>query len=241
MLTQARGLDVTETRSALEAALLETDEIKRLDPPYNVQLRSQDRDAWFASPELSEATTRPEAARWVGPVPSRFALAAFGGVRALALGADLAPDLIARAMGMPPAWSPEIDTFRAGWASFQERHVHLMRSRSPWAKTSKRSGAVREALEESADDPQLSVRAWDADRVRRHLERAVLAGGQLMRRARWLCLASDASFAFREQGTEWAAADRVPRRPDHGSGPAPGRGRPVPAGTSGPGSSGSAA
>ncbi|MBW2523816.1 MAG: GIY-YIG nuclease family protein, partial [Deltaproteobacteria bacterium] len=39
LLTQVRDVAVTATKTALEAALLETDEIKRLDPPYNVALR----------------------------------------------------------------------------------------------------------------------------------------------------------------------------------------------------------
>ena len=38
MLTQVHTVDVTPTASVVEAALLETDEIKRLAPPYNVQL-----------------------------------------------------------------------------------------------------------------------------------------------------------------------------------------------------------
>ena len=38
MLSQARDISVTETATALEAALLECDEIKRCAPPYNVAL-----------------------------------------------------------------------------------------------------------------------------------------------------------------------------------------------------------
>jgi DNA polymerase-3 subunit epsilon len=49
MLSQAHDIKVTQTSSAVEAALLETDEIKRIDAPYNVQLRARDRSAWFAS------------------------------------------------------------------------------------------------------------------------------------------------------------------------------------------------
>ncbi|RJQ83930.1 MAG: hypothetical protein C4519_05935 [Desulfobacteraceae bacterium] len=39
MLTQARALDFAATASALEAAVLESDEIKRHCPPYNIALR----------------------------------------------------------------------------------------------------------------------------------------------------------------------------------------------------------
>ncbi len=56
LLTQVHDVDVTETASQVEAALLETDEIKRLDPPYNVQLRAAGRQAWYASADLRDAT-----------------------------------------------------------------------------------------------------------------------------------------------------------------------------------------
>ena len=55
MLTQVHDVSPTPTASLVEAALLETDEIKRLDPPYNVQLRSAGRQAWFASGDLRVA------------------------------------------------------------------------------------------------------------------------------------------------------------------------------------------
>jgi DNA polymerase-3 subunit epsilon len=43
MLTQARDISYTVTATALEAALLESDEIKRWSPPYNVALRARGR------------------------------------------------------------------------------------------------------------------------------------------------------------------------------------------------------
>ncbi len=47
MLTQVWDLQVTTVGSPLEAALLETDEIKRLDPPYNVSLKVGHRELAF--------------------------------------------------------------------------------------------------------------------------------------------------------------------------------------------------
>ena len=71
LLTQVHDVDVTETASQLEAALLETDEIKRLDPPYNVQLRAAGRQAWYASSDLRDATPARDAVHRIGPLPSR--------------------------------------------------------------------------------------------------------------------------------------------------------------------------
>lgn len=50
LITQVWSLETTEVGSPFEAALLETDEIKRLDPPYNQQLKHHDRQIWFAHP-----------------------------------------------------------------------------------------------------------------------------------------------------------------------------------------------
>lgn len=50
MLTQARDVSFTVTATALEAALLESDEIKRCAPPYNVALRASGR-SFVRTPE----------------------------------------------------------------------------------------------------------------------------------------------------------------------------------------------
>ena len=47
-------------------------------------------------------------------------------------------------------------------------------------------------------DPDEEDKSWDPDRVARHLTRVVVFGGQLLRRARWLCLLSDAAVAWSE-------------------------------------------
>ena len=56
MLTQTWDLNFTECGSALEAALLETDEIKRLDPPYNVSLKRGKRKLVFYSRDFVHAS-----------------------------------------------------------------------------------------------------------------------------------------------------------------------------------------
>lgn len=76
MLSQAAGLDVTTTGSALEAALLESEEIKRNRPPYNVALQEGNRQLWFCSRDFQPFSTRPDARHRIGPVPSREAYAA---------------------------------------------------------------------------------------------------------------------------------------------------------------------
>jgi DNA polymerase-3 subunit epsilon len=220
MLTQARDIAVTETATPLEAAMLESDEIKRHDPPYNVQLRTRDRSAWFASRDLAAAAPAPDHAHRLGPLPSRLSLAPLAAVRALLCGEEPTELLRARAVGVPSPYAPEPAPFAEGWAAFVAQHLVAVRSRTPWGVLLKASKALWRLWNEAGldeTDEGDAPEAWDADRVRRHLERAVLLGGQLSRRARWLCLLSESVVAFRDLGARRrllsiSAAEVVERR-----------------------------
>jgi DNA polymerase-3 subunit epsilon len=200
MLTQVHTVDVTPAESALEAALLESDEIKRLHPAYNVQLREGERRAWFASADLANAAPGPDSLHRIGPLPSRWALTSLAAIRALAAGGDPS-DVRARAaaVGVPPAYAPDEALFARAWQAFAAQHL-AGQAGSSWHALLRaaRRLAVTGVSDGGADDTPPDV--WDLDRVRRHLDRAVLRGGQLVRRARWLVLLSDASVAFRERG-----------------------------------------
>src|SRR5262249_27241860 len=98
LLSQVHDIVHTETASLLEAALLESDEIKRIDPPYNVQLRTGDRSAWFASRDLRDAATTPDSVHSVGPLPSERALSPLRALIALAEGVEATPRLRATAL-----------------------------------------------------------------------------------------------------------------------------------------------
>lgn len=67
MLAQVWDLDVTDCGSPLEAALLESDEIKRLNPPYNVMLRTGRRHLVFYNQEFSESSREQSATFSRGP------------------------------------------------------------------------------------------------------------------------------------------------------------------------------
>ncbi len=202
MLTQVHDIDVTPVNTVLEAALLETDEIKRLTPPYNVQLLEGERRAWFASADLERAAPAPDDLHRLGPLPSRWSLTSLAAIRALAASGDLA-DLRARstAVGVPPSFAPDEATFAAAWTIFRGQHLSDV-TRNVWhalLRASKRLVATGVEDDASSDAPP---DVWDVPRVRRHLDRALLRGGQLVRRARWLVLLSDASIAFREVGND---------------------------------------
>jgi DNA polymerase-3 subunit epsilon len=67
MLTRAYDLQVTECDTPLEAAILETDEIKRLNPPYNVVLKTGRRQLVYYDRELREWSSERNTQHMVGP------------------------------------------------------------------------------------------------------------------------------------------------------------------------------
>jgi DNA polymerase III subunit epsilon len=67
MLTQVSDLDFVETGSALEAALLESDEIKRLDPPYNISLKTGNRNLIYYSKDFLASSSVQDDAHPLGP------------------------------------------------------------------------------------------------------------------------------------------------------------------------------
>jgi hypothetical protein len=198
MLTQVSDVAVTQTASALEAALLEVDEIKRLDPPYNVQLRDGDRRVWFADRALVRASDEPDDAHPVGPLPSRGTALALGAIHALVRGAEATPERMAIATGVPRPFAPDARSFAEGLASFRGAHrASTMRA------LLRASRGVRIDEDEAADDAPPS--GWDPARVRRRLDRSLAGAGRIVRRARWLCILADAVVVFRE-------ADDIRRR-----------------------------
>ncbi len=74
MLSQAQSLDTTVTRTAFEAALVESDEIKKHSPPYNRALRTNERDVLFFSRDLKSTNSQPDSYHSIGPLPSSHCL-----------------------------------------------------------------------------------------------------------------------------------------------------------------------
>ncbi len=195
MLSQAHDVDVTETPSPLEAALLETDEIKRLDPPYNVQLRAGDRSAWFASRSWSATVSSPDEEHRVGPLPSRGALRGLAAMHALLDGVPLDEGLRAAAVGVPTSFAPDAADFDEVWTAFVAEHLSgSAPARTRILRAAKRIVVPAEKAETDDDGPE----GWDPATVRRHLERTIVGEALLVQRARLLALLSDAHVVFTE-------------------------------------------
>ena len=207
MLTQVREVSWSVTETALEAALFESDEIKRLTPPYNVALASTGRSVWYATPDLAHLQEWPDARHRAGPFVSPAPLEAFAVLRALL--ADPRPASLparARAVGAEPGRAPAPDCFADGLARLRERHGPDATA-CGLLRLGARLWALRRAAPGAGPDEQPSLPteaperpAWDAERVALALEETVLRAAHAVRRARWLLRLSECSLAWAEGG-----------------------------------------
>ncbi len=210
MLAQARAVDVTPTGSALEAALLEPDEIKRLRPPYNVALREKDRRLAYWSWTLRHVAPKRDRRHPVGPFllqaprPPLSALLHLldegGGPRAVE---RLSPSVLE----VPRRYAPTSACFRAGLALFVRRHGRWWERGPPARSLQTLDVRLRRChapqTEEHPpvdDDRSLSSERWSAEGVAATLEEVVRRGAHVVRRARWLCALSECSLG-------WAVAE----------------------------------
>ena len=208
MLSQVRDVSCTRTATALEAALLEADEIKRLAPPYNRALTVADRSLWYATADLGDLREASDEMHTVGPLASRALFDSLAALRS-ALSATMPAALAARAkaLGLEPAYAPGPECFAAGCARFAEAHGRLANARDV-LRLGARLWAGRRAKNATAPEPagpgEPPARerrpAWDAERVLEGLEETVLRSAHAVRRARWLVRLSESSLAWSEAG-----------------------------------------
>jgi hypothetical protein len=189
MLSQASDVTFSTTATALESALLEVEEIQRLDPPYNTQLRVAERRAWFASRDFDDVRDAPDADHRVGPLPSRGAVAGLAAMKRLLAGEPPAAALRAAAVRVPEAFAPDPDVFGAAWDAFAPAIPLLV------------AGRALHPLREEETSEQ-ATDGWTPERVGRHLARTLAGESLLVRRARLLCLLVDGYLTFRENGQE---------------------------------------
>jgi DNA polymerase-3 subunit epsilon len=220
MLTQAQELDFTLTESALEASLLESDEIKRFSPPYNIALRKRQRMLVFCSRDLHRHSAVADREYPIGPLPGgRFteAVSAFG--HWITRGCRWSDhDLAARGcnlLGLAPEYAPDIACLKEGLEIFREDHRDLFTNQSPLrlmtglgARLWRLRMEAAEAAESAGDDPNDNDddevqtddtgddHVWTPEAVARYLDHMVMHSAHLIRRARWFCLLSESSLAW---------------------------------------------
>ncbi|MGD2085410.1 MAG: GIY-YIG nuclease family protein [Candidatus Aminicenantes bacterium] len=216
MLTQAAHLEVMVTGSALEAALLEADEIKRHSPPYNIALRQRDREIVFFSRDLREPSPQVDDSHPLGPFPTGKSIPTFATVDALLKGeltgmADT--DICSLTLGIPPEYAPETECFWQGVEIFRQRHRQILKQYEGkfsikglmmLGKLLRQKQMEEMAMAETAESEEengneaseTEETTWTPEGAADFMEAIIRHGAHLIRRSRWFCLLSEASLTW---------------------------------------------
>ena len=223
MLTQARDLDFVPTDSALEAAVLESDEIKRHRPPYNIALRPNGRSLIYGTRDLLKWCNRYDRNYCVGPLPAGRAIES---VRSLAgwlahdmsLGNDGLEHIGATIFDFASDTGPSIAAMQEGFKIFHGSHQEMLKHRSAlravasigaklWRQrviNGQGSNSKPDMEDEAAEVPQDEPASWRAEwtptDVAGVIENVMMHAAHMLRRARWFHLLGNSSLA-------WASAD----------------------------------
>ena len=201
MLSQARAISFDVTPSALEAALIEPDEIKQHRPPYNVALTIENRALWFAPPNLTARSAHPSSQYPLGPFPSAGMLDEFDALAAAE----------SRALGSS-RWGPDPVIFAAGFARLCAVHPELSRQDLGAHDRLLRLGTRlwregrrdRDLEEDNPNEGGRGLSGWTPEFVQASLEWLALRAALARRRAIWLTRLVNSSVVWREPGDSCA-------------------------------------
>jgi DNA polymerase-3 subunit epsilon len=200
--------------SALEAALIEADDIKRYRPPYNIALTSEEREVWFASRDLAERSPCASSTCPLGPFPSAQTLDEFAALARAPFDSQArsrqAFDTHARsgqgvATSMTVRWGIGRSTFDAGYERLCEAHPELSRhDRAPHARLLELGSRLWNdgRRDTEREEPHGPLFTRTPEYVQTTLEWIALRAALAVRRAHWLTRLVDAALVWSEPGTE---------------------------------------
>lgn len=203
MLTQVVGVEVTACETALEAALLESDEIKRLSPRYNIALRMSERTLGYFDRSL--ATVAPDdPAATLGPFSSVQALDGLKLIAGAILADEGAAGGLAPALFLAALVHDEIaeSTLAAGLSLFKSSLPFRAASVSPRKLLAHGAILARRRADKDCDDEEPAEeaaveRTWEPDDVARLLEMTLADAGRALRRSHRLRLLANATVVVR--------------------------------------------
>lgn len=210
LISQVHDIETTVTRTRLEAALLENEEIKRLEPPYNTALRSRGEGPWFFTPDLASVRTTPDNTHRVGPVAVKEpleGLLTLSRVLSGSLRAEAVPSLIEELQLPRRSLKPAVVT--AGVKLFRNRNETLdqgtqtgdllsLGTRLRKRHLDQEQQATAETTDEIAElrlSPPES-RSLSPTDIAESMESLIVSAARLYCRAKWLCLISESTLVW---------------------------------------------
>lgn len=202
MLTQVYDLKVTVCGSPLEAALLETDEIKRLDPRYNISLKANNRGLVFFNREMTEMDFEQSAEFCLGPFSSSIVFESLRNLTACLVSGDFHDNIF---------YDPiEGSLVKDGLAIFCERYSLVLENiqmRSLLAlglwwnrlyemEEDVATEEVDDLLQESSESEEAEI-VLTAEDIAEKIERHVMRAGKTYLRAKKLTRILNADIDFK--------------------------------------------
>lgn len=216
MLSQAKDLTITQTATALEAAVKEADEIKRLSPPFNRALQKKEREITYVSDDLmSFRALQPDPQHLLGPLPSHKQIAPLGMLVHLLNRRTLRSykPILRKILDLPPASLPDLQVFEQGVKAFRKEYNEkitypldlrgLKNLGTLFWKEKLAEMAIEqdttEAPEESSEDLEMGAMTWTPEQVVKVLKSIIRQGIFLLRRAQWLLRLSDSTLLWADK------------------------------------------
>jgi DNA polymerase III subunit epsilon len=213
LVSQAWDLKVTETETALEAALLEVDEIKSHEPTYNRALRDRGQEAWFFSSDLTRSGETGGRDLWIGPLPNRESLGSIHFISELLnAGAEAIADeaVVVQRLGFgtmdfePGAVRGGLKLFAENNGLLQESAADLLHHgavglRVQLTEIAEAALAAAETVEEGEAGKEPTPAT--AEDMARYMEHQLIYGARLKRRARWLLALAESTVTWRHNSS----------------------------------------
>lgn len=212
MLSQAKKLTVTETGSALEAAILESDEIKQYAPPYNIALKKRQRGIWFSTSSLEKWNTTPSTAYTRGPFARKVPVQQLAAIKQMMRISVSKPaeDALYTACGIPQDYAPRVECVRQGIQLFWKQHARILHDipalyalsklgKELWLKrTAEQEAEIDGDDNDDNGENETRGRVWKPETVAAMIEQNVLKSTHELRRTRWFVWLTESSIAWEE-------------------------------------------
>ena len=229
MLSQAKSLTFSKTKTALEAALKESDEIKVFAPPYNIALRLSNECPVFSKKNLNQFKKKPDFHYRIGPLPSKKYIESLSFIMDFLNGkiSHITPEIIKKTLAASEEYSPESALFLKGLQEFKKQNNNLLKIpvtfqsllklgsilwKKNLVKQAKRrlqSEVAKNMLVLKTDPPKKKKKNrsvfWTPESLAKTLSHIIRIGTFQIRRSRWLYLLTESTLIWerREEGSDW--------------------------------------
>jgi len=219
MLNQAKFLTFSVTKTALEASLKESDEIKVLAPSFNIALRLSGEGPVFSTRDLKRFRQKPDHQYIIGPLPSKKHIEPLSLIMDILNGKItlFTPEIINKTLATSEEYAPESLLFIKGIKEFKKQNFHILKSpltfqtlikmgTKLWKEKLDKQAEKRLQTETETDtfvlkpDPPKKIKKkpihWTPESIAKALQHIIRVGSFQIRRARWLYLLTESTLIW---------------------------------------------